>query len=90
MDGTFLALYEEYTIFNYRLVITHYAYVWYDANGKELLRADNREHHPDVSTSPHHIHDFRFGRKRIKPFHKQDLANPNITEFFAWMRRERR
>jgi hypothetical protein len=44
-----------------------------------------------VSTTPHHIHDFRFRKRgQVKPFYKQDLDNPDITEFFAYIRGERR
>jgi hypothetical protein len=74
---------------DYQLVIVRYAYIWYDRDGNELLRADNSEHH-DVTTSPHHLHDFRWKRERIKPFGKQRRVNPDITEFFAWMHGERR
>lgn len=33
-----------------------YAYVYQDARGKRLVQYDDNEHHPDVPTSPHHMH----------------------------------
>jgi hypothetical protein len=33
-----------------------YAYVYYDARGKRILQYDNRNHHPEISTHPHHMH----------------------------------
>lgn len=66
-DETQIALFEDYVIEDYQLVIVRYAYIWYNRDGNELLRADNSEHH-DVITSPHHLHDLRWKRERIKPF----------------------
>lgn len=84
-DGTTLLIHEEYAISSFQLRIRHYAYIWFDTNGKQLLRADNAPHHSDALTFPHHLHDFRSKRARIKPFHKQSTANPDITQFFAAM-----
>lgn len=33
-----------------------YAYVYFDAGGKRILQYDNRSHHPEISTHPHHMH----------------------------------
>ena len=33
-----------------------YAYIYYDAGGKRILQYDNRDHHPEISTHPHHMH----------------------------------
>lgn len=85
-DGTTLLLHEEYAISWFQLSIRHYAYIWFDTNGKQLLRADNAPHHRGVSTFPHHWHDFRGKRARIKPFHGQSTENPDIAQFFAAMR----
>jgi len=30
------------------------------------------------------INDFRFGREIIRPFFGQDVANPDITQFFMY------
>ena len=32
-----------------------YAYVYYDAGGKRILQYDNRSHHPEIPTHPHHM-----------------------------------
>ena len=88
-DDTRIMLCEEYDIEEYKLKIVHYAYIWSDMSGKELLRAENAHPH-NVFTDPHHIHDFRFGKSRkAKPFQRQNLDNPDITEFFAHIRGDR-
>jgi len=33
-----------------------YAYVYYDAGGERILQYDNRSHHPEIATHPHHLH----------------------------------
>lgn len=33
-----------------------YAYIYYDAGGKRILQYDNRSHHPEIPTHPHHLH----------------------------------
>ncbi|MBM3239185.1 hypothetical protein FJZ31_23065 [Candidatus Poribacteria bacterium] len=88
-DGNRIMLCEEYDIEEYELKIVRYAYIYSDMNGSELLRAENAHPH-NVFTDPHHIHDFRFGKsKKPKPFQRQDLDNPDITEFFAHIRGNR-
>ncbi len=87
-DNSRIHLFERYDIVN-RNLKSHYCYRFIASNGQEIFRADNSEHH-DVRTSPHHIHDFRFGSEKIKEFYKQDSSNPDITEFFAHLRGERR
>jgi hypothetical protein len=88
-NNTNIMLYEEYDIIDYKLKISHYCYRFHDSNGQEIFRADNSEHH-DVPTAPHHIHDFRFGDTKPKPFYGQESDNPDITEFFAQIQGERR
>jgi hypothetical protein len=89
-DGASIMLREKYNIIEHKLKISQYCYIYYDSTGKEIFRADNSEHH-DVSTNPHHIHDFRFRKRgQVKPFLRQDIDNPDITEFFAHIHGERR
>ncbi|MBI5292988.1 MAG: hypothetical protein HY872_14035 [Chloroflexi bacterium] len=33
-----------------------YAYLYYDSGGQRILQYDNRDHHPEISTHPHHMH----------------------------------
>jgi hypothetical protein len=33
-----------------------YAYIYYAAGGERILQYDNRSHHPEISTHPHHLH----------------------------------
>jgi len=46
----------ELRLFEYRLrgEVEKYAYHLQDAGGRLILRYDNRPHHPDVETFPHH------------------------------------
>ena len=84
-DGTSITLFEKYQILEHQLLIARYAYCWYDAAGKLLLRADNSPHH-DVITKPHHVHDFRGKEEVIHPFFGQDKDMPNITMFFVLLK----
>lgn len=50
-------LYAEITLADYGEVIENrYAYIYYDARGNRILQYDNRSHHPEISTHPHHMH----------------------------------
>ena len=85
-----LIVFEKYKFEGNKLKIVHYCYSFYDANGKERFRADNKPHHPEVHTFPHHIHDFRFKEKgEVKLFQRQDRDNPDLTEFFEHIRGNR-
>ena len=102
-DNTSIMLLEEYDIINHKLRITHYCYrlrdstKLYNDDIVDILRAEPAEHHPHISTFPHHIHDFRSkdgeqvskDNEQVKPFRGQDLDNPDITIFFAHMHGER-
>ncbi len=33
-----------------------YAYIYYDSGDQRILQYDNRDHHPEISTHPHHMH----------------------------------
>ena len=33
-----------------------YAYLYYDSGGQRILQYDSRDHHPVISTHPHHMH----------------------------------
>jgi hypothetical protein len=48
----------ELHLFEYRLrdEVEKYAYHLQDAGGRFILRYDNRPHHPEVETFPHHKH----------------------------------
>lgn len=52
-----------------RVVIENrYAYIYYAADGKRIFQYDNRDHHPEISTYPHHKH------KGPRPTTGSDLA----------------
>lgn len=41
---------------NGEAVEERYAYIYYAAGGQRILQYDNRDHHPEISTHPHHMH----------------------------------
>ncbi|MFH1906123.1 MAG: DUF6516 family protein [Chloroflexota bacterium] len=56
-----------------------YAYVYYDAGGKRILQYDNRSHHPEISTHPHHMHE-----GPIPTSGEKDCAGPTDIEFVSF------
>ncbi len=56
-----------------------YAYVYYDAGGERILQYDNRSHHPEISTHPHHMH-----KGPIPVFGEKDRAWPTDIEFVSF------
>ncbi len=88
-DETSIMVFEKYVFAQNKLRISRYCYSFYNSDGQDIFRAENSEHH-DVSTTPHHIQDRRFGGEKVKPFRRQELDNPDITEFFAHIHGERR
>ena len=54
-DGS--RLYVEVALADYGEVVEdRYAYIYLDARGRRILQYDNRSHHPEISTHPHHMH----------------------------------
>ena len=56
-DGSFLEMFERFSILDERLLPGKYSFHWQDASGRLLKRWDNAPHQPDVATFPHHVHD---------------------------------
>lgn len=56
-----------------------YAYIYYDAGGQRILQYDNRSHHPEISTHPHHMH-----KGPIPTAGKKDRAWPTDIEFVSF------
>lgn len=56
-----------------------YAYIYYDADGRRILQYDNRRHHPEISTYPHHMH-----RGPIPGSGERDRAWPTDIDFIAF------
>ena len=56
-----------------------YAYIYYDAGGQRILQYDNRNHHPEISTHPHHMH-----KGPIPTAGKKDHAWPTDIEFVSF------
>lgn len=56
-----------------------YAYIYYDAGGQRILQYDNRSHHPEIPTHPHHMH-----KGPIPSAGKKDRAWPTDIEFVSF------
>ena len=56
-DNSLLEMFELFRVVNQRLEVEKYSFHWQDAKGNLLKRWDNATHHPEISTTPHHIHD---------------------------------
>ena len=56
-DGGLLELIERFQIVEERLQVTKYSFHWQGADGQLRNRWDNAEHHPEVPTRPHHVHN---------------------------------
>jgi hypothetical protein len=55
-DGARIYCVEIYECENYELKIRHYNYSFVDISLSLIFSCDNRPHHPQVSTFPHHKH----------------------------------
>lgn len=56
-----------------------YAYIYYDAGDRRILQYDNRDHHPEISTHPHHMH-----KGPIPVAGEKDRAWPIDIEFISF------
>jgi hypothetical protein len=56
-----------------------YAYIYYNARKQRILQYDNRDHHPEISTHPHHMH-----KGPIPPAGEKDRAWPMDLEFVCF------
>jgi len=56
-----------------------YAYIYYDAGGKRILQYDNRSHHPEIPTHPHHMR-----KGPIPAPGEKDRAWPTDIEFVTF------
>lgn len=56
-SGGLLEMFERFQVVGGSVQVTKYSFHWQDAAGQLLKRWDNAAHHPEVPTSPHHVHD---------------------------------
>ena len=56
-----------------------YAYIYYDSGSQRLLQYDNRDHHPEISTHPHHVR-----KGPIPAAGEKDRASPTDIEFVSF------
>jgi hypothetical protein len=56
-DNSLLEMFELFQVVGGRLQVTKYSFHWQDASGQLRHRWDNAAHHPELSTSPDHVHE---------------------------------
>lgn len=56
-----------------------YAYIYYDGEGNRILQYDNRSHHSEIWTHPHHMH-----KGPIPAAGEQDRAWPTDIDFVSF------
>jgi len=56
-----------------------YAYIYYNARKQRVLQYDNRDHHPEISTHPDHMH-----KGPIPPAGEKDRAWPIDLDFVCF------
>jgi len=76
LDGGLLEIFELFQIVEEKVKNLKYSFHLQDKSGNLLKRWDNAEHHPEISTSPHHIHEG--AEKNIHP-HEEMNAQELLT-----------
>lgn len=61
------------------IIEERYAYIYYDARKRRIFQYDNRDHHPEILTHPHHMH-----KGPIPPAGEKDRAWPTDLEFVCF------
>lgn len=61
------------------IIEDRYAYIYYNANRQRIFQYDNRNHHPELSTHPHHMH-----KGAIPSTREKDRAWPTDIEFVCF------
>ena len=56
-DGDLLEIFERFDIVEGQVQARKYSFHWQDAAGQLHKRWDNASHHPELSTSPCHVHE---------------------------------
>lgn len=56
-DGAFAEMFERFQIVAGQVNVSKYSFHWQRSDGQLMKRWDNAAHHPEVQTSPHHLHD---------------------------------
>lgn len=77
-DNGLLEMFELFRVVKQRVEVEKYSFHWQDAEGNLLKRWDNATHHPEISTTPHHIHDG--SEENVQP-HKPISAEEALTLF---------
>jgi hypothetical protein len=80
-DNSIIELTERLIEQNNQLNRTKYSYHWQTQNGELIKRWDNAPHHPEIETTPHHLHT----KKGVLPHNEIDglEALKRILEEFS-------
>ena len=81
LDGGLLEMFELFQIVEDKVKNLKYSFHLQDKSGKLLKRWDNAAHHPEISTSPHHVHEGT--EKSIQPY-----KSMNAQEFLTFLAAE--
>lgn len=56
-DSSLLEMFEFFQIVKGKIQVIKYSFHWQDMSGHLMKRWDNATHHPELSESPHHVHE---------------------------------
>jgi len=56
-DSSLLEMFEFFQIVKEKVQVIKYSFHWQDMTGQLMKRWDNAAHHPELSESPHHVHE---------------------------------
>jgi len=80
-DSSLLEMFEFFQIVKEKVQVIKYSFHWQDMTGQLMKRWDNASHHPELSTSPHHVHDGKEGNVRPHgPIRAEEVLNLIETE----------
>lgn len=80
-DSSLLEMFEFFQIVKDKVQVIKYSFHWQDMTGQLMKRWDNASHHPELSTSPHHVHDGKEGNVRPHgPIRAEEVLNLIETE----------
>lgn len=80
-DSSLLEMFEFFQIVKEKVQVIKYSFHWQDMTGQLMKRWDNASHHPELSASPHHVHDGKEGNVQPRgPVSAEAVLNLIETE----------
>lgn len=82
-DNSLLEMFELFQVEDGSLQVIKYSFHWQDASGQLRHRWDNAAHHPEISSSPDHVHEDAEGNVLAhKPMSSEEIL-AIVTEKLA-------